>query len=57
MENLLEMSSSEDKELHSQIETLTAKRETKKKEAENLALKYNEIVTEHNKQIDWVKSL
>ena len=57
VEKLLEMSSLKEKELHSQLQVLTVQRKTEKKEAWDLALKYNEVVLEHNKQINQVKSL
>ena len=57
MEKLLKMSSSKEKEVHSQLQMLTAKRETEKKEAHNLALKYNKVVVEHNNQMGQAKSL
>ena len=57
MEKLLEMSSLKEKELHSQLQELTVKREIERKEAQDLALKYDEVVLEHNKKIDKAKSL
>ena len=60
MEKLLELSSSkekETKEVRSQLQELNEKREVEVKEAQSLALKYSELVIEHNNQMDQVKSL
>ena len=39
------------------LQELAAKREEEKKEAQNLALKYNKVVIQHNKQQDRAKFL
>ena len=60
LEKLLELSSLKEKEtqeVRSQLQELNIKREVEAKEAQSLALKYSELVIEHNNQIDRVKSL
>ena len=49
--------SAKEKEMSSRLQELTAKREEEKKEAQNLALKYNEVVIQHNNQMDRAKFL
>ena len=56
-EKLLELKSVREKELCSQLQELLAKREEKKKEAQNLALRYNEVVIQHNIHMDRAKFL
>ena len=43
--------------MRSQLQELNEKREVEVKEAQSLALKYSELVIEHNNQMDRVKSL
>ena len=43
--------------MHSQLQELIVKREAQMKEEHNLALKYNELVVEHIKEMDWAKFL
>ena len=55
LEKVLELSSSKEKEtqeVRSQLHELTIKREVEAREAHNIALKYNELVIEHNKQMN-----
>ena len=51
MEKFLEMISSKEKELQSQLQALAAKKEAKMKEAE---LRYNKVVTYRKNQINRV---
>ena len=43
--------------MSSRLQELTAKREEEKKEAQNLALKYNEVVIQPSNQMDQAKFL
>ena len=59
-EKLLEFfqaTSMKKKEKNLQIQELTSKREEERKQSQNLALKYNEIVTQHNAQLNRAKIL
>ena len=60
LEKLLEsfqVTSMKEKEKNSQIQELNSKREEERKESQNLALKYNKVVTQHNAQLNRAKTL
>ena len=45
------------KEKNSQIQEFTSKREEERKQAKNLALKYNEVFSQYNTQLNQAKTL